>query len=145
MKSSPIISHRWLRACMQGTAGSLRNLRKSAAFMFPSKPCRKWSSMPSLAAEDQNFYEHNGIDFRGVARAVFNNLTRKKREGASTITQQVAKNFLLSNEQTFIRKAKEAILAIRIDRAFTKDQILGPLPQSNLSRRRCLRGRSGGA
>ncbi|MFZ0572904.1 MAG: penicillin-binding protein 1A [Rhodomicrobium sp.] len=77
-----------------------------------------------LAAEDQNFYEHNGIDFRGVARAVFNNLIRKKREGASTITQQVAKNFLLSNEQTFMRKAKEAILAIRIDRAFTKDQIL---------------------
>ncbi len=77
-----------------------------------------------LAAEDQNFCEHNGIDFRGVARAVFNNLIRKKREGASTITQQVAKNFLLSNEQTFMRKAKEAILAIRIDRAFTKDQIL---------------------
>ncbi|MGC1585037.1 MAG: transglycosylase domain-containing protein, partial [Rhodomicrobium sp.] len=75
-----------------------------------------------LAAEDQNFYEHNGIDFRGVARAVFNNLIRKKREGASTITQQVAKNFLLSNEQTFMRKAKEAILAIRIDRAFSKDQ-----------------------
>ncbi len=77
-----------------------------------------------LAAEDQNFYEHNGIDFRGVARAVFNNLTKRKKEGASTITQQVAKNFLLSNEQTFMRKAKEAILAIRIDRAFTKDQIL---------------------
>ena len=64
-----------------------------------------------LAAEDHNFYEHNGIDFRGVARAVFNNLTRNKREGASTITQQVAKNFLLSSEQTFLRKAKEAILA----------------------------------
>ncbi len=77
-----------------------------------------------LAAEDQNFYEHHGIDIRGVARAVFNNLVRKRREGASTITQQVAKNFLLSNEQTFLRKAKEAILAIRIDRAFTKDQIL---------------------
>jgi penicillin-binding protein 1A len=77
-----------------------------------------------LAAEDQHFYEHNGIDFRGVARAVINNLTRNKREGASTITQQVAKNFLLSSEQTFMRKAKEAILAVRIDRAFTKDQIL---------------------
>lgn len=77
-----------------------------------------------LAAEDQNFYEHNGIDFRGVARAVFNNLTKRKKEGASTITQQVAKNFLLSSEQTFARKAKEAILAIRIDRAFTKDQVL---------------------
>ncbi len=77
-----------------------------------------------LAAEDQNFYEHHGIDFRGVARAIINNLLRKRREGASTITQQVAKNFLLTNEQTFMRKAKEAILAVRIDRAFTKDQIL---------------------
>ncbi len=77
-----------------------------------------------LAAEDQNFYEHHGIDLRGVLRAVFNNVVRRRREGASTITQQVAKNFLLTNEQTFMRKAKEAILAIRIDRAFTKDQIL---------------------
>lgn len=77
-----------------------------------------------LAAEDQNFYEHSGIDFQGIARAVFNNLTRNRREGASTITQQVAKNFLLTSDRTFMRKAKEAILAIRIDRAFTKDQIL---------------------
>src|SRR5262249_1454473 len=53
-----------------------------------------------------------------------NNLTKNKKEGASTITQQVAKNFLLSSEQTMLRKAKEAILAIRIDRAFTKEQIL---------------------
>jgi penicillin-binding protein 1A len=77
-----------------------------------------------LAAEDQSFYEHNGLDFRGIARAIFNNLTKRKKEGASTITQQVAKNFLLTSEQTYLRKAKEAILAIRIDRAFTKDQIL---------------------
>ena len=77
-----------------------------------------------LAAEDQHFYEHNGIDFQGIARAIVNNITKNKKEGASTITQQVAKNFLLTSEQTFMRKAKEAILAIRIDRAFTKDQIL---------------------
>ena len=77
-----------------------------------------------LAAEDQNFYKHNGLDLRGIARAVFNNLTKKKKEGASTITQQVAKNFLLTNEQSFTRKAKEAILAIRIERAYTKERIL---------------------
>jgi penicillin-binding protein 1A len=77
-----------------------------------------------LAAEDQHFYEHNGIDLRGIARAAVNNLTKNKAEGASTITQQVAKNFLLSNERTVTRKVKEAILAIRIDRAFTKEQIL---------------------
>src|SRR5208282_151869 len=77
-----------------------------------------------LAAEDQNFYEHNGIDLQGIARAVFNNVTRNRREGASTITQQVAKNFLLNSDRTFMRKAREAILAVRIDRAFTKDQVL---------------------
>ena len=77
-----------------------------------------------LAAEDQNFYEHSGLDFRGILRAVYNNVTKKKKEGASTITQQVAKNFLLTSEQSYLRKAKEAILAIRIERAYTKDRIL---------------------
>ncbi|HZV21326.1 MAG TPA: transglycosylase domain-containing protein, partial [Hyphomicrobiales bacterium] len=77
-----------------------------------------------LAAEDQNFYEHNGLDFRGILRAIYNNVTKRKREGASTITQQVAKNFLLTSEQSFMRKAKEAILAIRIERAYTKERIL---------------------
>ena len=77
-----------------------------------------------LSAEDKNFYEHRGIDLQGVARAVITNLTTGKKQGASTITQQVAKNFLLTNEQTYDRKLKEAILAIRIERAFNKDQIL---------------------
>jgi penicillin-binding protein 1A len=77
-----------------------------------------------LAAEDQHFYEHSGIDPQGVLRAVYNNVIRHRREGASTITQQVAKNFLLSSEQTFMRKAKEALLAIRLDRAYSKDEIL---------------------
>jgi penicillin-binding protein 1A len=77
-----------------------------------------------LAAEDQNFYDHNGLDFRGIVRAIYNNATKKKKEGASTITQQVAKNFLLTSEQSYLRKAKEAILAIRIERAYTKERIL---------------------
>ena len=81
-----------------------------------------------LAAEDKNFYQHGGIDFQGIARAVvtnLNNLSKGRRlVGASTITQQVAKNFLLSSDVTFERKIKEAILAIRIERAFTKEQIL---------------------
>src|SRR5262249_40093180 len=77
-----------------------------------------------LAAEDQHFYEHNGIDIRGIARALVNYVTKNTKEGASTITQQVAKNFLLTSERSLLRKAKEAILAIRIDRAFTKDQVL---------------------
>jgi penicillin-binding protein 1A len=81
-----------------------------------------------LSAEDKSFYLHSGIDFTGVARAVVTNLqniaTGRRLVGASTITQQVAKNFLLTNEVSFDRKIKEAILAIRIERAFTKDRIL---------------------
>jgi penicillin-binding protein 1A len=80
-----------------------------------------------LSAEDKRFYEHGGLDFTGIGRAVLNNLQnygRRRPEGASTITQQVAKNFLLTSEQKFERKLKEAILAIRIERAYSKDKIL---------------------
>ena len=81
-----------------------------------------------IAAEDQNFYHHPGIDVQGIVRAALANLeqmgTGRRPGGASTITQQVAKNFLLSNELSITRKLKEAILAMRIERAFTKDQIL---------------------
>ncbi|HEX7075822.1 MAG TPA: penicillin-binding protein 1A [Hyphomicrobiaceae bacterium] len=79
-----------------------------------------------LSAEDKRFYEHGGIDFFGIVRAFIRNLQNPGRrpEGASTITQQVAKNFLLSSEQKYERKLKEAILAIRIERAFSKDKIL---------------------
>ena len=81
-----------------------------------------------LAAEDKNFYGHRGVDTRAVLRAVLVNIRnlRKNRRpvGASTITQQVAKNFLLTNEVSIERKVKEAILAFRIERAFEKDRIL---------------------
>ncbi|MDA5193544.1 penicillin-binding protein 1A [Govanella unica] len=81
-----------------------------------------------LAAEDKGFFTHGGLDFSGITRAVFTNVYNKlvgrRPIGASTITQQVAKNFLLTNEVSYERKIKEAILAYRIERAFTKDQIL---------------------
>jgi len=81
-----------------------------------------------LAAEDKNFYSHPGIDFPGVARAALTNIIQVGRNrrpvGASTITQQVAKNFLLTNEVSIARKVKEAILAFRIEHAFSKDRIL---------------------
>ncbi len=81
-----------------------------------------------LSAEDKNFFSHPGVDAKGVMRAVVNNisniLSSKRLEGASTITQQVAKNFLLSNEVSLNRKIKEAILAFRIERALTKERIL---------------------
>ena len=81
-----------------------------------------------LSAEDKNFFNHPGIDAKGILRAVINNVKNvaqnKRLEGASTITQQVAKNFLLSNEISIKRKIKEAILAFRIERAYTKERIL---------------------
>ncbi len=81
-----------------------------------------------IAAEDKNFYSHPGIDFVALLRAVLTNVVNVARGrrpvGASTITQQVAKNFLLTNEVTLERKIKEAILAFRIERAFSKDRIL---------------------
>ncbi|MEE8309513.1 MAG: penicillin-binding protein 1A, partial [Hyphomicrobium sp.] len=83
-----------------------------------------------LSAEDSRFYQHGGLDYQGIARAVYKLVEAKVQgkvrrvEGASTITQQVAKNFLLSNERSMERKLKEAILAIRIERAYSKDKIL---------------------
>ncbi len=77
-----------------------------------------------LAVEDAGFYEHSGISWRGVARAVVANLTGGMPQGASTITQQVARTFFLSTRRTPERKIKEALLALRIERALGKDQIL---------------------
>jgi penicillin-binding protein 1A len=77
-----------------------------------------------LSAEDKNFYQHPGIDITGFSRAVVAYLTGGPTQGGSTITQQVAKNFLLSSEQTMERKAKEAILSFRIEQAYSKDKIL---------------------
>lgn len=82
-----------------------------------------------IAAEDQNFWTHPGIDIQGIVRAVVNNTARTfgvnaPLSGASTITQQVAKNFFLSSERTIARKIKEAILALRLERSFSKEHIL---------------------
>jgi penicillin-binding protein 1A len=81
-----------------------------------------------LSAEDKNFYSHPGVDFISLASAMVDNIrnygTNRRPRGASTITQQVAKNFLLTNEISIERKAKEAILAFRIERTLTKDRIL---------------------
>ena len=90
------------------------------------------AAMPKLvpeafvAAEDQRFFTHPGIDFIGVVRAMISNITNpgKRPEGASGITQQVAKNFLLSNQATLARKIREAILAFRIEETYSKERIL---------------------
>src|SRR5207248_4979441 len=81
-----------------------------------------------VAAEDKNFYQHPGVDIYGIARAgmlyIENYGSGRRPQGASTITQQVAKNFLLSNEVSFQRKIKEALLALRIERTYSKPKIL---------------------
>ena len=81
-----------------------------------------------IAAEDKHFYSHPGIDFLGIIRAVLTNVKNlsegKRFVGASTITQQVAKNFLLSSERSLTRKLKEAILAYRMSKAYTKEHVL---------------------
>jgi penicillin-binding protein 1A len=78
-----------------------------------------------VAAEDSNFYQHKGIDYLGIMRAVVKNLiSMRKKEGASTITQQVAKSMLLTPEKKFSRKLKEAILAKRMEERLSKDEIL---------------------
>jgi len=81
-----------------------------------------------ISAEDKNFYSHGGVDLTGIARAVISNLeqlgTGRRPQGASTITQQVAKNFLVGSETSYTRKIKEALLALRIERAYSKDKIL---------------------
>jgi penicillin-binding protein 1A len=81
-----------------------------------------------LSAEDKNFYAHNGVDPEGVLRALLANYQNrgsgKRPQGASTITQQVAKNFLLTSEASYVRKVKEALLAFRMEQTYSKDKIL---------------------
>ena len=101
---------------------------KERRLYLPIQAMPKLVTNAFLAAEDKNFYEHGGIDFTGMARAavvyVQNFGSNRRPQGASTITQQVAKNFLLTNEVSFTRKIKEALLAMRIERAYSKDRIL---------------------
>ncbi|TWG86274.1 Membrane carboxypeptidase/penicillin-binding protein [Cupriavidus gilardii J11] len=77
-----------------------------------------------VAIEDERFYLHDGIDYIGVVRAGIANLSDELSQGASTITMQVARNFFLSREKTYTRKLYEALLAYRIESAFSKDEIL---------------------
>tara|TARA_B100000963_G_scaffold348135_1_gene355299 strand:+ start:20596 stop:22944 length:2349 start_codon:yes stop_codon:yes gene_type:complete len=101
-------------------------LEKRLFIPFESIPKKVINSF--LSAEDKNFFDHPGIDAKGILRALIKNLSNisenKRLEGASTITQQVAKNFLLTNEVSLNRKIKEAILAFRIERAYSKERII---------------------
>lgn len=111
-----------------GDGSVLREYAREKRLYIPIEAVPKQVVQAFLSAEDKNFYDHPGIDFLGIARAALSNvgnvLSGDRLEGASTITQQVAKNFLLSSEVSIERKIKEAILAFRIERAFSKDRIL---------------------
>ena len=99
---------------------------KEKRFFLPLSAIPKHVQQAFLSAEDKNFYSHQGVDFMGTARAMRNNILNRGHSlaGGSTITQQVVKNFLLSNEKSFERKIKEAILAYRISNSYSKEKIL---------------------
>jgi len=111
-----------------GDGSVLREYAREKRLFIPIEAVPKQVIHAFLSAEDKNFYHHPGVDFAGVARAAISNIgnivSGARLEGASTITQQVAKNFLLTSEVSIERKIKEAILAFRIERAFSKDRIL---------------------
>src|SRR5258705_8583872 len=103
---------------------------KERRLYLPTQTVPKLVIDAFLAAEDKNFYQHGGIDYSGMARAALlyaqNFGSNRRPQGASTITQQVAKNFLLTNEVSFTRKIKEALLAMLLERAYSKDKNLQP-------------------
>jgi penicillin-binding protein 1A len=106
----------------------LAEYAKERRLYLPIQAIPKRVTNAFISAEDKNFYEHGGLDFSGIARAgllYLQNIGSSRRpQGASTITQQVAKNFLLTNEVSFTRKIKEALLAMKIERTYSKDKIL---------------------
>ncbi len=103
----------------------LHEFYKENRSVIPLKEVPRNLINATLSTEDRNFYEHWGVDLWGIARAALTNVLKMRRaEGGSTITQQLARNLFLTHERTIIRKLKEIALAIRIERAYSKDQIL---------------------
>ena len=114
---------------VHATDGSLlAEYAKERRLYLPIQAVPKMVINAFISAEDKNFYEHGGLDFQGIARAgvlyLQNFGSSRRPQGASTITQQVAKNFLLTNEVSFTRKIKEALLAMKIERTYSKEKIL---------------------
>ncbi len=130
-----------------GNGALLLNFASQKRVFVPVKSMPPQLVNAFLSAEDKAFYQHIGVDPLALARATVTNIVNygsgRRPVGASTITQQVAKNFLLTNELSLDRKIKEAILAIRMERAFSKDQIMA-LSKRDLSGRVQLWGCGGG-
>lgn len=111
-----------------GDGGLLAEYAREHRVFVPIQKMPNIVKQAFLSAEDKNFYDHKGVDTYAIARAMITNLRNsgsgRRLVGASTITQQVAKNFLLTNEVSYERKVKEAILAMRMEKALSKDQLL---------------------
>src|SRR6516165_4442996 len=111
-----------------GDGSLLAEYAKERRLYLPIQAIPKLVINAFVAAEDKNFYQHPGVDIYGIGRAgmlyIENYGSGRRPQGASTITQQVAKNFLLTNEVSFQRKIKEALLALRIERTYSKQKIL---------------------
>ena len=110
---------------VHATDGSLlAEYAREKRLYIPIQAVPKLVTAAFLSAEDKNFYKHSGIDPEGIVRAALTNFRTGRKQGASTITQQVAKNFFLTNEQTIERKIREALTALRMEATFSKDRIL---------------------
>ena len=108
-----------------GDGSILAEYSRERRLYLPSSAIPPMVKQAFLSAEDKNFYTHGGIDPEGIARAMLILVQGGKRvQGASTITQQVAKNFLLTNERSFERKIREMLLSFRIEAAYSKERIL---------------------
>ncbi|MBY0613156.1 MAG: PBP1A family penicillin-binding protein [Beijerinckiaceae bacterium] len=111
-------------AIMASDGTLIANRGETGGSAVPIKELPVYVPRAFVAIEDRRFYSHFGIDPVGILRAVFRNLTSSKVEGGSTLTQQLAKNIFLTQERTVSRKAQEAILALWLERKYSKDQIL---------------------
>ena len=109
-----------------GDGSLLAEYARERRLYIPIQAVPKQVIAAFLSAEDKNFYRHNGVDPEGLVRAVVMNFKGggKRQQGASTITQQVAKNFLVGNERSYERKIREALIALRIESTYSKDRIL---------------------
>lgn len=119
-----------------GDGSLLTEFAREKRLFIPIEAVPKHVIAAVLSAEDKNFYSHPGLDFTGITRAALTNILNSFRDrrpvGASTITQQVTKNFLLTSEVSYERKIKEAILSFRMERALSKDRILELYLNDNL-------------
>ncbi|WP_251518511.1 MULTISPECIES: monofunctional peptidoglycan glycosyltransferase SgtB [Staphylococcus] len=108
---------------LQSNVDDLKKIENKSSFV-PASNMPKYTKGAFIAMEDERFYKHHGLDFKGTSRALFSTLSDKDVQGGSTITQQVVKNYYYDNERSFLRKVKELFVARRVEKKYDKDEIL---------------------